>query len=136
MAAWSPSPRGHGHHNTQYRGHDTEARHAVGNPGNGVGRMLQLFLEVIQLHVKQPLKLVGGHVARGHDAQVIADKRGHALIFKDSGVFGEDRAGGRVFNVALDGHHAFATTFVENLVNQAQHFKIKSVGETRTKHAQ
>jgi hypothetical protein len=101
MDAWSPSPSGrHGHHDTQYRRDDTETGHAVGDAVHRVGRVLQLFLEAQQFHVEQAFQLMRGHVAGGHDAQVIADERGHALIFQHRRVLGEDRAGGGVFDVA------------------------------------
>lgn len=115
--------RGHGHHDTQYRRNDTEAGHAVGNAGHRMGGVLQLFLHAQQFHVEQALELVRGHVAGGHDAQVVADERGHALIGEHRRVLGEDRTGGGVFDVGLDGHHAFTTALVEDLVHRAQHFR-------------
>ena len=70
-----------------------------------------------------------GHVAGGHDAQVIADKSGHPLILEDAGVLAENRTGSRVFDVGLDGHHAFATALVENLVNQLEYIEVIGMGK-------
>ena len=98
--------------------------------------MLQLFLEAEQLHVEQAFQLVRRHVAGGHDAQVITDIRGHALVFEHGRVLGKNRAGRGVFDIAFDRHHAFAAAFVEDLVDQPQHFQIKRVGEARAEHAQ
>src|SRR5207253_2830107 len=128
--------RGHGHHDTQYRRDDTETGHGIGDTVDRVRRMLQIFFQAEQFHVEQAFKLMGGHVAGGHDAQVITDVRGHALIFEHGRVLGEDRAGGCIFNVAFNRHHAFATALVEDLVDQAQHLQIEGVSETRTEHPQ
>ncbi|MET3715617.1 hypothetical protein ABMD26_001865 [Pseudomonas sp. PvP001] len=128
--------RRHGHHDAQYRRNDTETGQRIGDTGHGVGRMLELFLHAQQFHVEQAFEFVRRHVARRHDAQVIADERDHLLVLEDGGVLGEDRAGGDVFDVGLDGHHALATTLVENLEQQAQHFQIVGMAEARLEHLQ
>ncbi|MNR03602.1 hypothetical protein D3C85_1195040 [compost metagenome] len=122
--------RGHGHHDTQYRRDDTETGHGVGDAVHRVGRMLQVFLEAEQFHVEQAFQLVRRHVAGRHDAQVIADERGHALVLEYRRVLREDRTRSGIFDVAFDGHHAFAAALVEDLVDQAQHFKVEGVVET------
>ncbi|MNJ14504.1 hypothetical protein D3C77_87300 [compost metagenome] len=127
---------GHGHHDTQYRRDNTEAWHAIGNAGHGMGGMLKLFLHAQQLHVEQAFELVRCHVAGGHDAQVIADVRSHALIAQHRRVLGKNRTGSGVFDIGFDRHHAFAPTLVENLVDQPQHFYIEGVGKARTEHLQ
>src|SRR5450830_540190 len=126
----------HGHHNTEYRRDNTKPGHGVSNAGHGVRRVFQLFFKAEQLHVEQAFQLVRRHVAGGHDAQVITDVGGHALIFEHGRVLGENRAGGGVFDIAFDGHHAFAAALVEDLEYQTQHFQVKGVGETRAEHAQ
>ncbi|MNH05935.1 hypothetical protein D3C79_652870 [compost metagenome] len=101
-----------------------------------MGRVLEFFLHAQQFHVEQALELVRGHVAGGHDAQVVTDERGHAFITQYRRILGENRAGSGVFDIGFDRHHAFATGFVENLVDQAQHLDIEGVGKTRAEHLQ
>ncbi|MNH28650.1 hypothetical protein D3C79_888350 [compost metagenome] len=101
-----------------------------------MGRVIELFLHAQQLHVEQAFELMRSHVAGGHDAQVVADERSHAFITEHSGVLGKNRAGGGVFDIGFNRHHAFAPALVEDLVDQPEHLDIEGMGKARTKHLQ
>ncbi|MCY1443401.1 hypothetical protein D9M71_598140 [compost metagenome] len=85
---------------------------------------MRLVLERLDLVEHQLVELVGAHVAADHQAQVVGEEIHDHRIVEQLRVLGEHRAFGRIVDVPLDGQHAVAARFGQQLVLQGQHLHV------------
>ena len=123
--------RGHGMHHAHHGGHDAEGGHGVGQLRDGLDRHFRVFVMGFHLVVHQVFDLVGIHIARHHQAQIVGNKFQQVLVAEGVGILGEHRAAVGIVDIVLDRHQAFLADLAQHVVHQAHQFQIARLGVLR-----
>ncbi len=112
--------RTHGLDDAQHGGDDAQGGQAVGQGLQRVGRGQGLVVVLLQLLLHGVLDLVRILEVHGHHPQGVADEVGGEVVLQHLGVFLEDCALGRFFDVAFQGDHALGLHRLGQLEQQAE----------------
>ncbi len=115
----------HGDDDPHHRRHNTKTRQGIRHPTQGVGRMLRLLKTGFDVLVHQGFQLKRRQVARGNDAQIVADEFQQNVLVGDAGITIENITFAGVFHILLDGHQTVAAGLVEQLIEQRQQIHIQ-----------
>ena len=94
-------------------------------------RLQGLVVVGLQLVLQQAFQLVRVEVAAGNQAQAVGDELHHVVVGHHDGVFLENVALGRVFDVPFDGQDAVFAGHDENVVNELEQLDVFLAPVTR-----